>query len=463
MALALAACSRDAASRPHCLVVVMSGVRADHTGPGGGPRATTPALDALAATGAWFGSAITVSASPISAHASIQTGLHPSEHNVTPDHPVMVAQLETLAEKLKSAGYTTAAFNTDAAMGRGNGFAQGFDTFEEILPDENGLPEGGAAAAEERFKSWLEARGGAAASSPFFAYVTLITPRLPFSPPAEYQNKFMDTVVAIQRQEKLAQLWIPFARQFTLGLAGLTEDERAVLTSLYDAEIAYTDYRLGRLIDLLRQHQLLDSTLVVVTSDTGEDLGQHGAYADTMNLHDSIVRVPLAVSLPGRIKAAERIAAQVQPTDLMKLILTVTAAPASAPPAEVSAATLMGSRPAAFAEARIDPAAMRTYQEAAPPGTDLSFLQRNLLMARTQDYKYVVTSQQNAALFDLKADPGETASVLASRPQVLSDLAGQLESWAGGLRPVAAAFPAAPDGAPPAQPQGKAAPGARTP
>ena len=69
--------------------------------------------------------------------------------------------------------------------------------------------------AEDRFKAWLEARGSTPAA-PFFAYVTLVTPRLPFDPPPEFQNKFMDTVVPIQRLEKLVQLWIPFARQFAL-------------------------------------------------------------------------------------------------------------------------------------------------------------------------------------------------------------------------------------------------------
>src|SRR5262245_14506201 len=99
MMLGAAGCSGGAAStRPGCLMVVMSGVRADHTGAGGSARATTPTLDAVAAGGAWFDSAVTVSASPISVHASILTGLYPSEHNVTPDHPVMVPEIETLAE-----------------------------------------------------------------------------------------------------------------------------------------------------------------------------------------------------------------------------------------------------------------------------------------------------------------------------------------------------------------------------
>src|SRR5262245_46751646 len=256
--------SGGAAARPGCLLVVLSGVRADHAGSGGSARATTPSLDAVASEGAWFDSAVTVSAAPISVHASILTGLYPSEHNVTPDHPVMVPEIETLAEKLKASGYATSAFITDSALGKTNGFAQGFDTFDEIHPEENGLADGGAAAAEDRFKAWLDARSAGGAGSPFFAYVTLITPRMPFDPPAEYQNKFMDTVLPIQRLEKLTQLWIPFARQFTLGLAGLTDDEKTVLTSLYDAEIAYTDYRVGRMIDMLRRSNQLQSTLVVI-------------------------------------------------------------------------------------------------------------------------------------------------------------------------------------------------------
>ncbi len=439
--LAAAGCGPSRPERPNVLLVVLSGVRPDHVSAYGYRRATTPELSKLAAGGTLFEAAITPAPWPLTAQASLATGLYPSEHAATFDHPILEAKLETLAEKLKAAGYDTFAATTDEQMGSGNGFAQGFDVFKEVRPTEQGMPDEGAAAAESELLGWLGAR--ADRSRPWFAMVTLINPRLPFNPQGDYQQKFLEHPLPLPQLQQMTQLWIPFARQFTLNMVSLGPEGMEAMGSLYDGEIAYVDYRLGRMADALSKDRVLDDTLVIVTGDSGEDLGEHRAMADMQNVWDSIVRVPLVMRLPGRVPAGRRETTQVQTVDLMEAVmkLTAPAGEAGAAPAE----SPVRPRPAAIIEARSDPAALRYYLSVMP-AADVEVFKRHLLAVRTADMKFILNSRGDVALFDLKADPQEKRSIAQDRPDDAREMNARLNAWASGLRAPLAAPPAGPPG-----------------
>ena len=434
-AVAAMGCSgRD--PRPNVLLVVVTGLRADHVSSYGYPRTTTPSIDALAAEGALFQTAIAPAGWGPSSQASMLTGLYPSEHAVSFDHPIIEGSLQTVAEGLKASGYATFAASADPAIGPRSGFGQGFDRFVEIDPAAEGLPDEGASRVESELLGWLDSR--ASDGSPFFAYLVMVNPQLPFNPPGEYRQKYLDRPVPLPRLERLSELWIPFARQINLEVATISEDDLRAMTGLYDGEVGYADYRLGRIVEGLRGDGLLDGTLVIVTSDAGEDLAEHGVIADASSLFDSIIHVPLVMRLPERIAAGLRVADQVQTHDVAGAIAKLTAAdwrPGSGEPP-------MPLRAVAVSEARFEPAALRYYQSIAP-GVDLSPYERNLLSVRTPELKYVLTSRNTAALFDLKADPGERASVLDSRQDDAAQMAGRLGEWIARL-----SAPAWPQGPP---------------
>lgn len=365
-------CGAPEPVRPNVLLVIISGLRADHVSSYGYRRVTTPAVDSLAKSGALYQNAVTSSPWGPAAHASIVTGLYQAEHGVAFEHPVLDGSFQTLAEKLKDAGYDTFAVSTSSEIGSEAGFGQGIDSFIGIQPEQEGSPDDGAAAAESAVTKWIEGRASKGAKNPFFACAVFTNPRLPLNPPGEYRDKFIEKQIPLPRLDQLAQLWLPFARQFTLGAAALSPDEMAAFVSLYDGEVAYADYRLSRVIDTLQRTGLLNDTLVIVTSDAGEDLGDHGLIADTTRLYDSIIHVPLVMSLPGKIQPGQRIADQVQTVDIMKTVLALAAPPAaqgSVPAGD--GASLMGRRAAAITEARFDPGALRYYRTILP-GKDLS-------------------------------------------------------------------------------------------
>jgi arylsulfatase A-like enzyme len=433
MALAAAACTGCGAkkpARPNVLLVVISGLRADHLSSYGYRRSTTPAIDTLAASGVLYENAIATAPWAPTCQGSIMTGLYPSEHLVIFEHPVLDARLDTAAEKLKAAGYSTFGASTDILIGADSGFAQGFDTFTQVRADEEGLPDEGSATAEKNLLDWIRARVTSKAPQPFFAYILMTNPQLPFNPQGEYRQKFIEKPIPLPRLDQLSQYWIPFARQYSLGLVTLAPEEMGALIALYDGEVAYADYRLGRIVDAMKELELLDDTLLIVTSDAGEDLSDHGAMADASSLYDSMIRVPLVMRLPRKIPAGRRVRDQVQTLDIMKAVLDLTAEGGA--PAVGGPTAPMVPRPVAFAEARVDWGALRYYQQIAP-GMDLSPLERNLLAARTLDYKYIFNSKKSAALYDLRSDPAETASALNAHVEQARDLSARLDEWGASL------------------------------
>jgi len=428
----MAACGRRPVSRPNVLIVVISGLRADHVSAYGYRRGTTPAIDALAATGTLYEQAISPAPWSLTAQASLLTGLYPSEHSAAFDHPTLDESLETLPEKLRASGYATFGVTTDPQIGRANGFFQGMDAPVEASADQDGSPDEGAASAESAFSDWLAGRKQPDAAKPFFAYVSLSNPHLPFNPPGEYRQKFLDQPIPLPRLEQISQYWLPFARQFTLGIEALSSDDLAALVSLYDGEVAYSDYRVGRIVDQLRQKDLLDGTLVVVTADAGEDLGDHGLLSESSRLYDSILRVPLVMHLPGRVESGRRVQSQVQTLDLASLVLAMTAQPADGAPAP-EAAAVMPARATAISEGRFDPGALVYYRTVAP-SADLSLFGSNMLAVRTLEYKYIITSTQRAALFDLKADPGERTTILTQHADLARELSNRIGPWQASLK-----------------------------
>ncbi len=399
-------------------------------------RQTTPNAEELARSGTAFENAIATAPWRLTSQATLMTGLFPSEHGAVFNSPSLNPALETLAEKMKAEGYATLGVTTDAIISSQSGFDQGFDTFIEIRPEEDGLTDSGSSRAETELLRWIEGRSGAT-GQPFFAYVLLTNPQLPFNPPGEYVEAFLERPLRAARLEQLTQYWIPFARQFTIGAAELTPEDLGALVALYDGEVSYADHRIGRVVESLREIGILDDTLVVLTSDVGEDLGDHGLLADASSLYDTMVHVPLVMRLPGIVAAGERVAAQVQTVDLVKAIGQMVK-PATPLTEGISPMPL---RPVAVSEARVDLEALGYYRR-VKPDEDLSVLERNLLAVRTNEFKYILTSRGTAALFDLGADPGETESVLNQNTEVAQELMGKLNQWASALsRP--AGLPAA--------------------
>ena len=257
--LALSGCpgfARTAEPRPpDVLVVTWDTVRADRVGPDAAVPGLTPNWDRLAAAGVRFDWARTPTPLTLVAHASLLTGLLPSRHGARENGLfVLDAGVATLAERLAARGWRSGAFVSAAVLDARYGLARGFEIYDDGVggSETRHTAERTANETVDVALAWL---GRVPEEQPVFTWVHLFGPHRPWQAPAPWRAAHPDDG--------------------------------------YAAEIAFTDAQTGRLLDGLRQLGRLDRSLVVMTSDHGEGLGQHGEASHGYFLYDSSVRVPL--------------------------------------------------------------------------------------------------------------------------------------------------------------------------
>jgi arylsulfatase A-like enzyme len=296
------------------LLITIDSLRADHVGAYGGP-VPTPALDGLAADGALVEWAFTPIPATGPAHASLMTGLHPWRHGTLRNGAPLDARLPLLAEAARARGLATAAFVSSDNLDRRFGFDRGFDhyVFEPTAPfswrgqkREAFFARGEATAAAAM--RWITQH----ADRPFFVWVHLAEPHLPYEPPVGFAVSPSDPVDRTRRS-------------LPTGLRDFATLDR--LNRAYRGEVAYADAQVGRLVERLRLLGLLDGTAVIATADHGEGLGDHGELAHRSNVFDELVRVPFVIRAPG-IPAGRRLTGAAQLEDVAPTVRALIGAEA---------------------------------------------------------------------------------------------------------------------------------------
>jgi arylsulfatase A-like enzyme len=297
------------------LIYLIDALRADRLGCYGDRRGLSPRIDGFAARALIFERAVTQAPWTRPAVASVLTGLGPLRHGVRTLEDRLPEAAVTLAERLRAAGYRTAAFSTNAHVTADTGFAQGFDHFD-FFPQE---PQ--SDAVNRRVLAWLDGSAGGTGAGPFFAYVHALDPHAPYTPPADLRARFAPGVRP--RAGTRAGVLRAYA-------ARGAERDRLVadLARLYDAEVAANDRSFGALLDALAARRLLGRTVVVLLADHGEELGEHGALGHANDLYGEALRIPLIVALPGQ-ERGKRVRALAQQIDLLP---TLVAQAGLAPP-----------------------------------------------------------------------------------------------------------------------------------
>lgn len=277
--------------RPNILLVTFDTTRWDHVGWAGHPG-TTPMLDAMARRGTWFSQAFSAQPLTLPSHTSIMTGLFPYHHGVRNNGTYIVSpDEETLAERLKAAGYQTQAVISAFVLDSQFGLDQGFDGYDDDL-------SGGPRQAMFMFKEikaeqtaakgalWL--RNRARTDQPFFLWLHFFDPHANYEPPADIAAKFPGDP--------------------------------------YSGEIAYADRELGRVFQELDALHQLDNTLVIFTSDHGDSLGEHGEKTHGLFVYDATTRVPLLMSGPG-VPPGKQVDGVVRSVDIVPTVLDLLGLP----------------------------------------------------------------------------------------------------------------------------------------
>jgi arylsulfatase A-like enzyme len=410
-ALVASACSE--ASRPrNAILVLLDTLRADRLGAYGHPRPTTPALDRLAERGVLFEQVISYSAWTLPSVVAMLSGRFPTRR-------VFDETLRrSLVEDLRDAGFRTAAFTEGGFLSHYYGFGRGFERYW----DESGgarlglrapLQELTGAGIESTFPAaevWLREN----AERPFFLMVHTYEIHVPYR-----RRTFVRDLPPGRLDPTLDSDDIGRIRS---GALVLGETEYAYLAALYDGGVRKSDDYVGRLLAALDDLGIADSTLVVVTSDHGEELAgrfPRFAAAHGHSLFDELVRVPLIVYDPTREYPVRRVASQVRTIDVVPTILDLLGTAADASLDGRSLVPLMvGSE-------REDRLAFSYLELHGPERAAVRFegfkLIRTLAAARS-------SAARHSALFDLHRDPAERRDVSRKQPAVLQRASLRLDA-----------------------------------
>ena len=420
--LALCACE-EPVQHPNMLLVTLDTTRADRLGPYGGPH-PTPTLDAFAHKGVVYDRAYSTSSWTLPSHASLFTGLLPIQHGAETARDgnttalgytvrPLAERFDTLAEILGKAGYRTAAVVGGPALRRDLGVAQGFEHYGDAL---HGLELFGGRRAANVVNEAIEQIQSFGAG-PWFLFVNFFDPHAPYDPPPPY-NQNLETVDE-------GRLHRAMVARLTGGLPPAPEpwevQANAALLARYDAEIAYVDAELARLLAAVAAAPGGDRTLIAITADHGESFGEHDYFSHGAHLYEDNVRVPLLLHLPNGAGADTRVATPVPNHALFAELLRAAELPIPPGVPELDGhATILTEVGASDANVRLF----------GP------FFDRNIRALYAFPYKWIETSRGGAELYDLSADPQERQNLAAKDSQRAAAMHEQLERRIAELPPL---------------------------
>ncbi|MEQ8764650.1 MAG: sulfatase [Planctomycetota bacterium] len=309
------------------VMISIDTLRADHLGTYGYPKETSPVLDALASEkGVVFEETFSQAIWTLPSHMSLLTGLYPDTHGVVHADQRLAPDVDTLAEVLQEQGLATAAFTDNGFMAGSFGFSDGFEVYDDEVELSNPEAPRGLERSIPRIEDWLDCQ----LDSDFFLFVHTFDVHGPYESPLEIEESF--------RSEATETEWGP-EKAYLDSLEKLEylhlDDYRSLedLIAAYDAGIRHTDSMLGRFFQALRDRDLFEDSLIVITSDHGEsflDEGVtigHGTFLSQAELH-----VPLIMKFPRSRFARQRIEEVVESIDVMPTILETLGTPESSWP-----------------------------------------------------------------------------------------------------------------------------------
>lgn len=375
------------------LLISMDTTRADHFAALGYPRVTAPHLEALAERSIVFEQAFAPSPVTLPSHVSILTGTGPTEHGVLTnvlrggERFIPSKKLTSFAVYAEDVGYDTAGFISGAPIRARMGTGSGFMHWNEMLEGEK---ERRAEGTVDAFLEWWRGRE----SAPFFAFVHFYDPHTPYKAPADYPALYSDVsdLTDWAKERKVAA-----RSRLRHGSGALVSSRKSI--NEYDREIHYMDSQIKRIFDALSQSGDFEETIIVVTADHGEGLGQHGAAGHGGLVWNEQLHVPLFIYSAEH--EARRVKQRMWTPDIFPTVLGLVELPREDIwLAQVSGGDVLKGRGAAvFAE--------------CVEGRRALF---------REEWKYHRWKDGPELLFNLDADPHELADLSDSEPEMLASM-----------------------------------------
>ncbi len=415
--------------RPNIILVLLDTLRADHVGFGGYSRPTTPHLDGLAAQGISFPNAFAAASYTRASTASLMTGVYPSVHGAVAYGDSIARGLPTLAQLLRQRGYETVGYYLNGNISAQFGFHRGFHRY--ISPNKayrKAHPASGWSTvrwqADDRSIPWITRTYlDEPKTRPFFLYLHFVAPHAPYAPPRKL-NPFVTgpltpTAELFYRPPQNRPNGKPLSaiERMQLGALAVNPRSRRQIIDLYDGEIAFVDGLVGEILALLEDRALLKKSIVVLTSDHGEEFWDHGGMGHGTSHYRELLQVPLLIVGPGIPRGV-----RVEPVGLMDLMPTLLELAGAVIPRNLSGRSLVEliqGQPSERVRELYAEGLVR-YDETGAP---IDFF-RSLQQGR---YKLVLDGRlRKKNLYDEKLNPAETRNLLPGHEKQAVDLLARL-------------------------------------
>ena len=386
--------------RPNVLLYVVCSLRADGLGNYGNFQARTPNADALSHDGTLFVNSYAPSSWTRPSVGSILTGVYPEVHRAQGRGDALAKRVKRVSERFAEQGWATGAIVTSPNVGSFYGFSQGFEDFIELYQRRK---PGYVSSWEQTTRSdevtrraiqWIDA-----AERPFLLMVLTVDPHWPYDPLAEFGRRRGDGLM-------------PGKKEAPQGMNSPADRERA--RAFYQAQVEFNDGSLGKLLEHLRAAELYDDTIVVLTSDHGEEFGEHGRSLHGEALFEESIRVPLIIRYPKAVPVATRVDRPVGLVDVAPTLLELAGLPGDD---SFDGTSLIPSD---------EPAERWLYATLELDGKRVKAITR-------YPWKLIWNQQTNQTqLFNLKRDKEEVWDLAKKHPRLAWQLRAELQARAEG-------------------------------
>lgn len=459
--------ARPLADGPNVLIILWDTTRADKMSLYGFPKPTTPNIDRFAQEAVVFDRAISPAMWTPPSHASLFTGYAPTHHGVEATNKWLDSYHVTLAEWLGQSGYDTYAFSANPFVSKDTNLTQGFDVSENAFagdwkrearkatkakfidgdastdispawkppPGQNasGLAHGfkeAAGVAHMALVRWLTEREEP--QRPWFAFLNMMEVHIPRVPTLESRKRVMtDAQIETSLKTDVAQINL---LAHTFGKKLYTPDEIAAINGVYEAALIDMDRETGALLDDLKAQGMLENTVVILTADHGDNLGDHGMFGHKYDVYDTLLHVPLLIWFPDQLKA-RRVTTPVSNLNLFTTILDLVGiAPPDTEP-ESHGSVLTDAAGPVFSELN-ETTPISIQRIAKTYGLDdASKYIRSFRAVEVDGWKLIRASDNAHELFDLGADPGELNNLYAAEPARGQQMISLIDDWLKTVKP----------------------------
>ena len=386
-------CSREISEvKPNIVLLTVDALRADHLGCYGYTYDTSPNIDRFAErpTVSRFDFAYCTIPKTSASFASMLTGLHPLVHKTDPNRDFLKTHYITLPEALRMKGYRTSAIVDNGNLSKKYHFDQGFQDYTEVWTEVESLRES-SAFITDRVIGYLEKQP----KEPFFLWAHYIETHAPYDPPESYIESRPEgrDINQIKNKEIIGT---KHERELLK-----TRSDEGFFISLYDGTVKYSDALIGKILDFLSNNGFDENTIIIVSSDHGEDLGERNFFFDHGPLaFNEAVRIPLLFHMPDR--KGEQIS---YPVSLMDLYPTLLGIVGLVPPYPIQGQDLF----------KYDKDRFLLLQAVSPDFGSFAVVHQKAHYVRLSPITAKMLALQETYLFDLQKDPAEQTSILSAR------------------------------------------------